>query len=88
MLFHCLGSNCVAVTSALAPRASGSVTGLGLPDMREAKTVRASLPLQFQRSVSRAPLSPTCLTVKTIRVSVAGLLPHLWNYGNSSLHET
>lgn len=86
MLFHSLGSNCVAVTSALAPRARVRWRVWDSPVCgRRKPSVRLCLCNSSALSVSRAPLSPTCLTVKTIRVPVAGLLPHLWNYGNSSL---
>lgn len=47
---------------ALEPRAPVSVTGAGLPGMREANIDRASLPLQFHCSVSRAPQSLLCLS--------------------------
>lgn len=68
------------------------VTGAGLPTMREAKIDRAPVRLCLCNSSSlslvRSGLgcaSPTCLTVKAIRATVAAFTLHLWNYGNSSL---
>lgn len=73
--------------AALEPCGPVLVTGTGLPSIWEAKIDRASLPLQFQLSVSRAPQSQLCFSNvpdKAIRAPVAGLTLHLWNYGNSS----
>lgn len=61
-LVHSLVPNYDADITAFEPRAPVLVTGTGLPGMREANIDRASLPLQFQLSVSRAPQSPLCLS--------------------------
>lgn len=94
-LVHSLVPNYGADITALEPPAPVLVTGTGLPGMREANIDRAPVRLCLCNSSSLSLVRPslrcafpTCLTVKPIRVPVAGPTLHLWNYGNSSLQKS